>query len=99
MHSIMILADPLSAAVFMLTDFHVRAVRETDSAPYILQEVLSEGHDIVFVTETLAGSLRQQIREVQKQAGTLITVIPGVGASRQLGKEMLTSLRRSVIGQ
>ncbi len=99
MPNIVILADPLSAAVFMLTDFHVRVVRETDAAPYVLQEILSEHHEIVFVTETLAASLQQPIREAQEQGGTIITVIPGVGASRQLGKEMLTSLKRSVIGQ
>ena len=99
MPSIMILADPLSAAVFMLTDFHVRAVREADSAPYVLHEVLSEGHAIVFITETLAVSLRQPIREAQECGNTIITVIPGVGASRHVGKEMLTALRRSVIGQ
>ena len=99
MHSIMILADPLSAAVFMLTDFQVRAVQETATAPYVLQEILSQGYEIVFVTEPLAVSLQPQIREAQARAGTIITVIPGVGASRHLGKEMLMTRRRSVIGQ
>ena len=99
MPSIMILADPLSAAVFRLTDFKVRVIQETDSAPYVLQEILSQGHEIVFITETLAASLQQQIREAQMQGGTILTIIPGVGAARHIGKEMLMALKQSVIGQ
>lgn len=98
MPEIMILADPLSAAVFMLTDFEVQAVQETDAAARCLQEVLARKYDIVFITETLAEPLRQQIQEAQEKTTTLLTIIPGVGGSGHVGRDMLLALKQSVVG-
>lgn len=99
MHKIMVLADPLSAALFMLTDFEVVAVQEPDTVPHLLQEVLSRKYEIVFITEVLAAPLRQQLREAQETTDTILTVIPGAGASGQIGKEMLLALKKSVVGR
>ena len=96
---IAILADPLSADVFTLTDFRVRTAPAPDAAPALLEEILNQECEIVFITEPVAATIQDQIREAQEKTEAIITVIPGVGASRHLGKEMLLTMRRSVIGQ
>ena len=100
---VLVLADPLSAEVFYLTDFTVRAVPPGADAARALAEALGEGFRIVFVTENLAegcaGALRAlQPRGAQERPGPIVTVIPGAGSSLRLGRRLLADLERSVVG-
>jgi V/A-type H+-transporting ATPase subunit F len=98
MNKVAIIADPLSAQVFMATNFLVRPVKENDSTATTLREVVQSGYTIIFITENLAENMEQQINEIRKKNNAMITIIPGIGTSLQLGERMLKELRRKVVG-
>jgi V/A-type H+-transporting ATPase subunit F len=98
MNKVAIIADPLSAQVFMATSFMVRPVQESDSTATTLREIVQTGYKIIFITENLAEDIEQQINEIQKKNNAMITIIPGMGTSLQLGERMLKELRRKVVG-
>lgn len=98
MHKPTIVCDPLTAEVFMLTDFLVRPAADGDSAEQILGEICRDGQSIVFVTENLAKDLQARIAALQKQYLVTISLIPGIGDTEKFGEKLLKKLVNTVIG-
>jgi vacuolar-type H+-ATPase subunit F/Vma7 len=98
MNKVAIIADPLSAQVFIATNFLVRPVKENDFTAPALREVVQSGCKIIFITENLAEDIEQQINEIRQKDNVMITIIPGMGTSLQLGERMLKQLRKKVVG-
>jgi vacuolar-type H+-ATPase subunit F/Vma7 len=73
-------------------------VKKNDSTALALREVVQSGCKIIFMTENLAEDIEQQINEIRKKDNVMITIIPGMGTSLQLGERMLKELRRKVVG-
>lgn len=93
-----VISDPLTAEVFMLTDFKVRAVEENEPVENVLNEIVQQGYQLIFITENLAAKIPEAIKLFQKRNKVIITVIPGIGAAEGLGGKMLNELFRKVMG-
>lgn len=98
MHKVLVLADPSTAEVFALTDFVIERLTDPRNVPHRLQRAVTQGFDVVFITEDLAEPVQQELRNVQEKTDLVVTVIPGVGTSKMLGERMLSELRKTVAG-
>lgn len=93
-----VISDPLTAEVFILTDFSVWPVQESESVETVLNEILQQGYQLIFITENLAAKIPEEIKIFQKRNKAIITVIPGIGTTEGLGEKMLNELFRKLMG-
>lgn len=98
MHDILVIADPSTADVFRLAAVDVWAVKETDSPEALVRDAMLGDHAVIFVAESVAGGIRNQILAAQSSTGPIVVVIPGVGTSSMLGRDMLSHLKKVVMG-
>ncbi len=98
MRKVAVICDPLSAEVFMLTDFGVRPVQENEAVDDVLNEIYNQGYTLIFLTENLAVEVQAEIKAFQKRNAAIVTVIPGIGSTERLGEKMLSDQIRKVMG-
>jgi vacuolar-type H+-ATPase subunit F/Vma7 len=96
-HDIVIVTDALSAGLFALTDLSVRVVEPPVAEDVIRAEATDPQRRIVFVTETVAPPV-ERVFDLQQRAEAVIVLIPGCGATKNLGERMIDMLQESVIG-
>ncbi|RMD96421.1 MAG: hypothetical protein D6814_11415 [Calditrichaeota bacterium] len=98
MANVVVIADPVTAEAFLMTDFSTRAAFSGEEAVTHIRQALRDQREIIFVTENLVEGQLDTLQQLQKESRAIITVIPGVGTSIHLGEKMLELLKKSVIG-
>jgi vacuolar-type H+-ATPase subunit F/Vma7 len=98
MRDMLVIADPATADVFRLASVDVWTVDRTESPEPLLRDALVGNHAVIFITESVAESVKHQILAAQTTDGPVVVVIPGVGTSGTLGREMLSDRKRAVAG-
>lgn len=99
MNETAIISDPESSKIFMLLDVHLEVIEDALSSEKIVQSLLQNGYKFLFITETIASSVPSFLKTTRNTHDAIIVVIPGVDSEGKMGEEMLTQLRRAVIGQ
>ena len=63
-----------------------------------VEKSIEEGYEIIFITENLAASIREELPHYQQGEGPIVVVIPGVGTRQHLGTDLMKEMEKSVIG-
>lgn len=99
MRDLLVIADPVTADVFRLGGMDVWPVGGSDSVRERLRDAITKNYAVVFVTDTVADGLEDDIRDAQTVGGAVVVVIPGVGSAGSVGRESLSKLSQAVLGR
>ena len=62
----------------------------------VFNEIYNEGYKIMFVTENIYSACKDLI--IKEKVFPQVTIIPGIGSSKNLGKEYLSKLTGTATG-
>jgi vacuolar-type H+-ATPase subunit F/Vma7 len=92
-----VVGDATSVSGFRPLGFAVYALDRPEEARTLWHELGSGFYAVVFVTEPVYEQIEDLAEEVFDQATPAVTVIPGAGASKDLGRQkMLRAVERAL---
>lgn len=100
MHKIAVIGDRESICGFAAVGMDVFPVESTEQAEEKLKQLASDNYAVIFITESLASSLKNQISRYKDEVTPAIILIPGlIGNTGEGMSSVYDSVERAVGSQ
>ena len=96
--NVAVIGDADTTTGFRLAGITAVYEAKSQTAPQVLEKVLTEDYDIIIITESLAAFAEEQLSEVRGKATPVIVEIPDKKGSIGYTKKILKEVIKNAVG-